>query len=262
MLTIQGGITRAEGKRFRKGLLRDLAAGDRKRQSVTLSKLMRERAAKKKERREKLKKAKTRCCATVRSARARAAETYALDRTHDHEAVKAAARSATTARVAKRSATVRTAFNTCAADRSAVEATAAKAVGEVQKQITEEKDFRHDMRTIKRTNDARDKDRRRASSAERRSESDGAVVANIPEELIPLWNRVKQKIKGSDRRSRTEEFLQYVEENPDEVIDARQAYADRELDRELRQQQREHKHQAPSVRKATPRRAKRAAVPF
>lgn len=261
MLNVQGGITRAAGKRFRKGLLRDIDAADRKRQGIALSKLVRERTDETKHRRSERQKAKLRCRATVLDARTRAAETYALDRVRDYEVVKNVAHGATAARVAKRLATVRAALDTCAADRSAVEATAAQKVGEVEKQIAKEREFRRDMGAIKRTNQARDKDRRRTSRAERRSESDGAVVANIPEELIALWGRVKRKIKGSDRRSRTEEFLQYVEENPDEVIDARQAYADRELEREIRQHQRAQ--QTPTRRaRPTSRRAELAAVPF
>lgn len=55
-----------------------------------------------------------------------------------------------------------------------------------------------------------------AKSRERRSESDDAVRHNIPPHLISLWNRVKGGIKGSSRKSRTEEFFEYVEEHPSE----------------------------------------------
>lgn len=65
---------------------------------------------------------------------------------------------------------------------------------------------------------ARNRNRRPGlrKSAERRAESDDEVRHNIPPHLIGLFNRVRKGIKGSARKSRTEEFLEYVEEHPDE----------------------------------------------
>jgi hypothetical protein len=51
-------------------------------------------------------------------------------------------------------------------------------------------------------------------------ESDADVRANLPAELVPLFNRVRAGIRGGPRTSRTEAFLKYVEEHP------REAYAD------------------------------------
>jgi hypothetical protein len=53
-----------------------------------------------------------------------------------------------------------------------------------------------------------------------------------------VFNKHRRAIKGSARRSRTEEFLQWAEENPDEVIAIQQAEADRAL-KELLKQERE-----------------------
>jgi hypothetical protein len=52
--------------------------------------------------------------------------------------------------------------------------------------------------------------------SERRGESDDEVRANIPEELIPLFNRVKRAIKAGKRMTRTEAFMKYAEEHPGE----------------------------------------------
>jgi hypothetical protein len=76
----------------------------------------------------------------------------------------------------------------------------------------------------------------RASAKESREESNDAVRSNIPSELRPLFERVKGSIKGSTRRSRTEEFLHYAEENPHEVVDTHEDLAQREVARLVREQ--------------------------
>jgi len=60
----------------------------------------------------------------------------------------------------------------------------------------------------------------RGPSIARVRESDDAVRANIPPEFVPLWEKIKGSIRGDARRSRTEAFLHYVEEHPDEVYAA------------------------------------------
>lgn len=57
----------------------------------------------------------------------------------------------------------------------------------------------------------------RSTAAERRQEADEDVERNLPPELVAVWRSVKSTIRGSDRISRTEKFLQWVEENPDAV---------------------------------------------
>ena len=41
----------------------------------------------------------------------------------------------------------------------------------------------------------------RATASERRAESDGEVEGNLPPELVPLWTKVRRRIKGSSRRT-------------------------------------------------------------
>ena len=62
-----------------------------------------------------------------------------------------------------------------------------------------------------------EEERIKINPAEARRESDDKVRGNIPPELVPVFEKVKRQIKGSARISRTEAFLQYVEESPDDV---------------------------------------------
>lgn len=52
------------------------------------------------------------------------------------------------------------------------------------------------------------------------SESDDEVRQNISPDLIPLFNRVRTGIKKCAGKSRTESFLEYVEEHPHEGAEA------------------------------------------
>lgn len=72
----------------------------------------------------------------------------------------------------------------------------------------------------------------RSTRAERRSESDDAVRANLPPDLADVFEVVKGQIKERAGRSRTEAFLEWVEAHPDDVWVIKQRRADKEL-REL-----------------------------
>ena len=78
------------------------------------------------------------------------------------------------------------------------------------------------MRLIERHAKERETGRgpRLAKARVRREESDDEVRHNIPPELAFLFERVKRQIKGSARRTRTEEFLEYAETHPDEELAA------------------------------------------
>jgi hypothetical protein len=60
--------------------------------------------------------------------------------------------------------------------------------------------------------------RKEAPGIGRRGESDDEVLANVPSELAPLFDRVKRSIKATPRMSRTEAFLKYAETHPGEVL--------------------------------------------
>ncbi|HEX7273107.1 MAG TPA: hypothetical protein VF420_13250 [Casimicrobiaceae bacterium] len=69
----------------------------------------------------------------------------------------------------------------------------------------------------------------RSTRAERRAESDDAVRANLPADLVEVFDAVKAQIKERPGRSRTEAFLEWVEAHPDDVWVIKQRRADREL---------------------------------
>jgi hypothetical protein len=106
---------------------------------------------------------------------------------------------------------------------------------------------------------------KRSTARERAQEDDDAVRSNLPAELVPVFDKHRKSVKGSAKRSRTEAFLEWAEENPDEILAVQQAEADRGL-RELIKQQRELGRSVRNARryKQTPEELARllAAVPF
>ena len=263
-------IPPAQAKRDRKKLIRDLDAGERKRHSATMKELARLEAQAKAARRDELAKAKGRCRAGVHEAAERATEAYRLAR----EAAEKAWTAAKEARIAERHAAKQAALDVCSLDREHVEGEARKVIEDIQRRADENRRHKRQMASIQRINAGRDKDRRKlkATRAERRAEGDEEVTSNLPEALIPLWNKVRRGIKGSDRISRTEEFIQYAAENADEVIQAQQEIADRELKAMEREYWEQHKKEqqargetsARPLRKTRPRAAAEMAdaVPF
>ncbi len=105
-------------------------------------------------------------------------------------------------------------------------------------ELLAEKQYQADLRRIERANRQRRKEAPRVTRIERQAESDDEVRGNIPGELVPLFERVKRGIKASPRMSRTEAFLKYAEEHPDEVLVAIDDKTDA-LIRELEERERE-----------------------
>jgi hypothetical protein len=104
---------------------------------------------------------------------------------------------------------------------------------------------RHLQRELRQT-DAHAKRREqkfRRSAREVARESDDEVRANIDPELVAVWERVKRGIRPrpSAHLSRTEAFLQYVEENPEEVYSLMQDAADGEVAKLLREKRQAEK---------------------
>ena len=83
-----------------------------------------------------------------------------------------------------------------------------------------EREYQRDLRRIETSNRQRRKEHPHATHIERRAESDDEVRMNLPPDLISLFERVKRGIKGTARLSRTEAFFAYVEERPDEMLEA------------------------------------------
>lgn len=119
----------------------------------------------------------------------------------------------------------------CAAGKDSARRTGGELEGRAR---TEAKDAKTLQRQV------RDADRRsvkaRSTARERGQEDDDAVRSNLPPELRPVFDKVRRSIKASGKRSRTEAFLDWAEENPDEILSVQQATADRELKALLKQQ--------------------------
>ena len=83
----------------------------------------------------------------------------------------------------------------------------------------------------------------RSCAKERAQESDDAVRANLPDELVAVFNRHRRHIKATPRKTRTESFLQWAEENPEEIW----AMQNETADVEIRRMVAEHNRQARAV---------------
>lgn len=99
-----------------------------------------------------------------------------------------------------------------------------------------ERTHQRQLRAIERGIRQKEKGRPGVRRAVRRQESDDEVRGNIPPELVYLFERVKRQIRGTDRKSRTEAFLEYVEQHPDEQWQGLEDRTD-EVIRELERRQ-------------------------
>jgi len=71
-----------------------------------------------------------------------------------------------------------------------------------------------------------------------RAESDDEVRQNIEADLVPIFDRVRSRIRARPGVSRTESFVHWVEENPAEVWAMREDLAERRLRALLREEAR------------------------
>lgn len=138
--------------------------------------------------------------------------------------------------------------------RTAGERAIARKAAEARAELTLQRKLKHaDRHGVRRLNTA----------IERRAESDDAVRSNLPAELLPVFERVKSHIRGSRHRTRTEAFLEWAEEHPEDVL----AYQGDATDREVARLVAEHEATERQLRKTRPRAARRRAagdddVPF
>lgn len=94
----------------------------------------------------------------------------------------------------------------------------------------------HEQRSLR--VDAREP-KKRLTAAEAKRDSDDAVASDLPPELLPVWAVMKRTIHGSRNRTRTEAFLDWVHESPDEVWSIVNAHTEKKLEA-LERQEREH----------------------
>lgn len=105
-------------------------------------------------------------------------------------------------------------------------------ITERQRELDEERGFERKMQRHEKPS------RLRSTAGERRAESDDEVRSNLHPTMVPVFDHVRRHIKGGPKISRTEAFLQWAEENPDEVIGLMQHDADRYLNQLLAEQAR------------------------
>lgn len=104
------------------------------------------------------------------------------------------------------------------------------------------------------------------SSRERRDESDCEVASNLDDPGMRIvWERVKAKIKGGPRRTRTEAFLEWANEHSSEVYAIQEEDAERALralEAEERRLSRELKKPARYRKRSREELEEMLAVPF
>jgi hypothetical protein len=131
-------------------------------------------------------------------------------------------------------------------------------------ELAAERDYQKDLRRIEAGNRAKQAAHKRPGLARtRQQESDDEVRGNIPPELVGLWERVKRSIKGDDRKTRTEAFLQYAEEHPGEEWAALEDSVDRaiaEMERRQAMPNPKKKKHPKKAKKAKARAPKRVTV--
>lgn len=118
---------------------------------------------------------------------------------------------------------------TCSAGKESAKTKGTEAEAEAKREVRLE-------RAMQRRGRSDAKARVRSTAKERRQEDDYAVRNNLPPELRAVFDKVGKKIKGTEKKTRTEAFLDWAEENPEELLAVQQAEADRELKQLLKQQ--------------------------
>jgi hypothetical protein len=195
-------LSAAEGKRQRKALMRDIAIAEKKRQREQLRALVTDLREVRVKRRQARHEAIAMCREGKRAARQRVRE---LRDKALGELKLAIELERSTAKMNCSSAKTRAAE---LEDRRK----------QAKAKLLAERAFRRDMRRIEADNRARRKEIRSSSARERKTESDDEVRGNIAPELVALFEQIKSRIKAGPHQSRTEAFLHYAEEHPDEVI--------------------------------------------
>lgn len=209
---------------------------DQRRQYRQTIKALREKARKEKaERARRLKEAKRHCDDRVKKAKQRAQAAFDKARAAALKAQKAA----TKARNAAREEARRAARDKCELEAAHIrEEQAAKIREAKEKEAAERafwKQFKHTEK-VQRGHARARKKKIAATAKERRAESDDLVRQNLSvrPELLPVFERVKRNIKADRHRSRTEVFLDWIHDNPDELNQDPEALA-AQIDREERE---------------------------
>lgn len=224
-------LSEREAKAQKKKLRKELAATLRGKDRERLRELRRAIALAKTNRRGALRVVVQQCRAAREAHRARA------------KLLRAEARAAVNAAIAAEREAARAA---CATEKTATKQTGETEISAARRLLKAERAYQDEVRRA----DQKVKlgGRKRRSAAEARGESDDEVRANIPAELVSVFDKVRRSIKGGPRRSRTEAFLEWAEANPGEVYAIQQAEADSALAKLLKDERAHHKAMRSRVR--------------
>ncbi|MGO8996052.1 MAG: hypothetical protein ACLQVI_22295 [Polyangiaceae bacterium] len=242
-------LTRKEAAKQRQALNRDIAQNHREKAAASLRSLREQLHAARTQRNEALAKARGHCRAerlTLRekaharrqSALAELKDTYAKERAEAREV--------------------------CVVRKAGVHSEARDPIERAKGNWDAERKYQADLRRIEQGNRDRHRAVHRSHADERRSESDDEVRGNIPPDYQALFDRVKRDMKGTSRESRTEVFLRYAEQHPDEILAALDDGSDR-LIRELEEQRAKAERALrppPSSKRRRSTPEELAAVPF
>ena len=200
-----GAGDESSSRRARKALLRDIDRDLKKKAQATLADLRARLRAARAAHKEALKGAVTRC----REHRLAVREKLQAERAQALAELRA-----------KGEAERGEARGTCALDKGEAEKATRGALEGAREEFAKERTYQEDLKRIERGNRTSSRTTKRATSAERRAESDDVVRGNLPPELVGLFDRVKRSIKAGPRETRTEAFLRYAEEHPSEYLES------------------------------------------
>jgi hypothetical protein len=247
-----GGITAREAKRQREQTAREWDRERRAKARADLARLRQNIAHAKAGQREAIKAVRELCRHRLRDVRAAAVELRAALR----EQVKAERRELAE-RIARQRAELRDeikraladAKGQCAEDVARAITAGRRDVERALRELAEAREMRDLMFPRRKAGPKRERREIAAEvarrAAERRQEDDDEVRSNIPEELIPVFEKVKRKIKATPYASRTEVFLEWAAEHGETVAEIQ----NEEIARQLRAWEREERQLAKALKK-------------
>jgi hypothetical protein len=215
-------VTPAQAKRQRKELMRQIARDHAPAARAKIAELRRQIAEARSAKRTAFVDARARCKSERTAARVRVRE------------LRARLLAEIRAAVSRERALAR---DQCTADLAAAKEIAHRGQ-RARAELKAERDYRRELKRIERGNKRARLEHKRATARERRGESDDEVRANLSPEYLGLFERVKSKIRGEDRMTRTEAFLHYAEEHPAELLEGIEERTDAMI-RELEQKEKE-----------------------
>lgn len=93
------------------------------------------------------------------------------------------------------------------------------------------------------------KARTTTTRTERKQESDDEVRRNLDADAVPIFDRVASHVRGTQKMTRTESFLHWAHEHPDEIIRMRAEMADQDVSKWL---EAEHEKERERIRSTPP----------